>query len=1596
VNKEKQLSISGSYTANLLGNIKSHLAGLQGYDVMALELIQNADDAKSKSIVFDITDQGLLVSNRSKFSYCGNLDEPCKLRESENYSCDFHRIVDVGSAGKLSDSEYIGRFGIGFVSVYQITDCPSIVSSSVKLTLHPELRSWRIESSDLMEGTIFILPWAEDPKSKTRMALNLSSISSEHINQLAMDVQKILRNSLLFLRHIQRAELRRNDELLFSSEIERGEGPEVLVRFGPNSEIEKWSVLRADAKEMALHLCTQDPQLKRLDRGTKVDIGLRTEPALLNRGLLYAFLPTEQSTGLPLHINADFFPESNRKSIIFAGNQHQQSWNEMLIDFSATELAKDPELLLELLGDEGLWGIIDSALTLSKSTNNPDCYKQFWKRFYATATDSLVTRASDGSLLRPKDVLYSDKQLSVDQKVALREIRGQVVDESLRRFRNALMALGSPMLTIDALIDMLTHALTKHSLESSQIDEERVCTFYLPICVLVDSLLPQPISRTHPIRKKLDNIPFIFTEDLYAVAIGQTYVVPSNLNTGLVASLLPSLAIASDRISKCSNLGQLIEPLTLSVVVCHLKSECADMPAKHVVPEEEQELKQFYSLFSDLDTIGTTEFDVYQDLRSLPIWPSKRGLMSASHALLPGDFTDPTGEADLLDLNHFTVSAKEFVSNKLRVRTQTIEAFTMEVLPRFFNESGPLDYKNFLVLIKELAAFPTLLNNEDIRKALASLSLVPTLDGNWSPPKQTYRRTEHLVIVLGDAKHLWIDESRLPDGLSVQQFIDNLGIRRSPAAEHLVERMIMIADCSLPSENARKDSSEAFYALCDHYNEWKEEPFFQEALNKLKKAECFPAMRDTQKWHIPKTLCAPFRAEGFDSYGKILDFRNPARLNSELTRQLGVADMPETSVVIDHLRNCVSQNTPAHITTYQILNERSSDEGHLISSLGGEGFIYVDKLTTFVRTDQLFWLPQRLGSFAYSIPEKYFTFKQLFKSIGVKDSPDAHDYVTFILEIVGRHCERSTKVEGEDFLIYENCMTGLQLLYERNEVSDAEMERLQLAPSVLNINGQPMHPEDMLLHDSEWYAGFFDGVLDKTLCRPAQELWTLVEKTGVDRFSKCAEVKIHEVTGTQAVETELAQKLNDRADLLTRLLYDKPTSLQKHIRNAISKLTAVSYEEINVRALVRVTGDGDNAPPRSSGSKRTKAFYDRGNSQLIVERPLNDRCWPHILNAIFHQLMPDESGSEISKLTTMAGPRMGMSLESAHQDLTDSGIRELGIESESLDTLDITSATLDTMGTTDETNFQTENKQDTAPINVPENEEHEQVTPPKSTLHFEMNNPPEKENLREPVQIDTDVATGSQDMYPLSSDETKEYGKSNNKGSSTSAHSFRGQLKKSKKQWNQRLLSYAQMNILELNNAPGRDIKYEHNQAVEVLARDAVCKYEHGRGRIAEQMPITHPGYDIISRHPVTGEKRFIEVKGVSGEWNQTGVGLSDYQFNLSKDNEFESRYWLYVVESVSDHNHTRVLPIFDPAAKVKSFMFDSNWRYAVTDERADPTLAFVTGATIKHNYHGKGKILSMKKDGSSKVLSIEFEKDGRRMITLNVAIMSVVTEDDE
>lgn len=1581
----------GSYTANLLGNIKSHLAALQGYDVMALELIQNADDAKAEKVTFDVTDKGLFVINSGEFTYCGDLHtRPCGFIATKNYSCDYHRIADVGSGGKLSRGDNIGRFGIGFVSTYQITDHPEIHSSGIKLVLHPEKGQWFIEPLVHTQGTTCFLPWADDPNTEARQALGVSHISSTHIEQLVKDFQKVLRNSLLFLRHIRTAELRRNGKLLLACDLDRDEGSDLIVSFRPSGEIEHWHILRADAKESASHLYLSHPRLESLGRGTKISIGLRIDPQSLTEGLLYAFLPTEQSTGLPLHINADFFPESDRKAVIFAGHQHEQAWNEMLIDAASAELAKSPESLRTMLGDIQLWQIFARAFELSKSTNHPTCFKRFWEQLKVTGTQAHIALAQDGSVQCPSGVFLPRGPLTSHQASTLLEIGGKLVAENLRTFQTVINQLGAPILTFERLVTLLEQAMAQQALGKEQVETERLESFYSPLWSIVNDLLPDATSQTPAnnlaIQRLLD-IPFVITEDLYVVTIRHTFVAPAALEADRVASLLPRLAIAAHNILVFPKIARLIRQLQLGTVVNHIGLMCAKEPIEDVIGIEPNNLRDIYTMFADLDRQSNVDKTDYEALRNLPIWLSSRGLIKASQALLPGNFTDPTGQADLLETAVLSASAREFVSSKLGVQTQTIEAFVQSVLPRFFNDDGPLDSSKYARLISEIANYPALVNDENIRLLLGKLPIIPTQDGNWSSPTKAYRRTDDLVKVLGDAVNLWLDTNRVPNTRSVHSFIDSIGLRRSPMAEHLVERMIFIAEKYMPTEDAKRASGDTFYVLCDHYEEWKEKPFFHSSIKRLSGVTCFPAEGDTENWHSSSNLYAPYRAEAFRSQAKILDFKNTIRLKTELLEHLNVTINPETSLVISHLRHCMNTCTQPHGLTYQVLNERAQRSDPQISTLANSRCIYVESQKSFVRPNQLYWSPQQLGRYAFTIPGNFEALKPLFTAIGVKNAPEGRDYIDILLDIADESYKQSKAITGADRSIYEACLSGIAASDEREEISASDIQRLQEAPTILNLSGYPTYPDEVLLQDSEWHAGFFNEDLDRALCKPVPELWTFIEKVGVRRLSESAEVTLEFVDGHQIEEPLLAKKLIERIDILARLLNDKPTMVKYRVQSALSELTAVSYELVRIQASVHVGGDWVSAPPSP-----VYAFYDIDKYQLILTRPIGDRSWSHILNAIFHQLMPEESGSEISKLTLSLRPLMSMSVEDAHSELTDAGIPYLDIESGIRQIDDLTSSNLDDMGSTIGHDYHPESYPDTMAIEAPP--KGGELTPDRADTSKPRGEPRTSTKDEHPFQQVRHSTGGTDALVKDCVASERSDGHCHNKRVSTGDGQAKKPRPKHKVQWDRRLLSYVRQKQESGSDTNEQGNPSEHNLAVEVMARAAVCAYEKARGRITEQMAQTHPGYDIISRNPLTGEERFIEVKGVNGEWNQIGVGLSRLQFSNAQD--YGDRYWLYVVEFVSSPEHRRIHPIRSPATQITSFMFDGNWRDAVAEVDTDPALLFIEGAKVKHQHLGIGKIQSMTLRGLTRFMSIIFESCGQRMVTLNLQTMSVIEEDDD
>ncbi|XP_035668355.1 sacsin-like [Branchiostoma floridae] len=104
------------------------------------ELIQNADDAKATEVKFlldwrtnedsreDLIDQGMAVCHGPALWAFNN------ATFSEE---DFKNIQNLGGQTKLEALEKVGRFGVGFNSVYHVTDLPSFVSGSRVLFFDP-------------------------------------------------------------------------------------------------------------------------------------------------------------------------------------------------------------------------------------------------------------------------------------------------------------------------------------------------------------------------------------------------------------------------------------------------------------------------------------------------------------------------------------------------------------------------------------------------------------------------------------------------------------------------------------------------------------------------------------------------------------------------------------------------------------------------------------------------------------------------------------------------------------------------------------------------------------------------------------------------------------------------------------------------------------------------------------------------------------------------------------------------------------------------------------------------------------------------------------------------------------------------------------------------------------------------------------------------------------------------------------------------------------------------------------------------------------------------------------------------------------------
>ena len=135
-----------------------------------------------------------------------------------------------------------------------------------------------------------------------------------------------------------------------------------------------------------------------------------------------------------------------------------------------------------------------------------------------------------------------------------------------------------------------------------------------------------------------------------------------------------------------------------------------------------------------------------------------------------------------------------------------------------------------------------------------------------------------------------------------------------------------------------------------------------------------------------------------------------------------------------------------------------------------------------------------------------------------------------------------------------------------------------------------------------------------------------------------------------------------------------------------------------------------------------------------------------------------------------------------------------------------------------------------------------------------------------------------------------------------------------------------------------------------------------------------NPGFDILAiAHD--GAEEFIEVKGQSRAWTEIGVALTPTE--LLKAAEKRERYWLCVVEYATDENRRQLYLVNNPFGVANQFRFDKGWKGKATTVAAKPAHP-KPGLYVTITDEGKARILDVKGNGQLVKLNLQFA-DGRK-----------------
>lgn len=186
----------------LTSRIKSILNAYPSEKEMLKELLQNADDAKATEICF-VFDPRHHPTDRIFDEKWTPLQGPalCVFNNQPFTNDDIRGIQNLGRGTKEGNPGKTGQYGIGFNSVYHITDCPSFVSSNDIICIFDPHAEYAPGATSLSPGRMFR---DLDADFRTQFSDVLNLYLGNHFN---------LSNATMFRFPLRNAEMAKTSEI---------------------------------------------------------------------------------------------------------------------------------------------------------------------------------------------------------------------------------------------------------------------------------------------------------------------------------------------------------------------------------------------------------------------------------------------------------------------------------------------------------------------------------------------------------------------------------------------------------------------------------------------------------------------------------------------------------------------------------------------------------------------------------------------------------------------------------------------------------------------------------------------------------------------------------------------------------------------------------------------------------------------------------------------------------------------------------------------------------------------------------------------------------------------------------------------------------------------------------------------------------------------------------------------------------------------------------------------------------------------------------------------------------------------------------------